>query len=60
LLFWRFFQGASSAMIFGTGVAILSSVTPSHKRGFALGLTAACVYVGLTVAPTIGGWLTEL
>jgi EmrB/QacA subfamily drug resistance transporter len=60
LLFWRFFQGASSAMIFGTGVAILSSVTPSHKRGFALGLTAACVYVGLTVAPAIGGWLTEL
>ncbi|MGO4891393.1 MFS transporter [Flavobacterium sp. W21_SRS_FM6] len=60
VLFWRFVQGAASAMIFGTGVAILSSVTPADKRGFALGLAATCVYVGLTVAPAIGGWLTEL
>ena len=60
VLFWRFVQGAASAMIFGTGVAILSSVTPANKRGFALGLAATSVYVGLTVAPAIGGWLTEL
>jgi EmrB/QacA subfamily drug resistance transporter len=60
VLFWRLIQGAASAMIFGTGVAILSSVTPANKRGFALGLAATCVYVGLTVAPAIGGWLTEL
>jgi EmrB/QacA subfamily drug resistance transporter len=60
VLFWRFVQGAAAAMIFGTGVAIITSVTPSHKRGAALGLTAACVYVGLTVAPAVGGWLTEL
>ena len=60
VLFWRFVQGASSAMIFGPGVAIISSVTPSHKRGSALGIAAACVYVGLTIAPAVGGWLTEL
>jgi EmrB/QacA subfamily drug resistance transporter len=60
VLFWRFVQGAAAAMIFGTGVAIITSVTPSHKRGAALGITAACVYVGLTVAPAVGGWLTEL
>lgn len=60
VLFWRFVQGAASAMIFGTGVAILSSVTPAQKRGFALGLAATSVYIGLTVAPAIGGWLTEL
>lgn len=59
LLFWRLIQGAASAMIFGTGVAILTSITPANKRGFALGITAACVYIGLTVAPAIGGWLTE-
>ncbi|WP_340676747.1 MFS transporter [Paraglaciecola sp.] len=59
ILFWRLIQGAASAMIFGTGVAILTSVTPEHKRGFALGLAAACVYIGLTIAPAIGGWLTE-
>ncbi|WP_390881777.1 MFS transporter [Alteromonas oceanisediminis] len=59
VLVWRFIQGAAGAMIFGTGVAIITSVTPDHKRGAALGITAACVYVGLTVAPAIGGWLTE-
>lgn len=59
ILFWRFIQGAAGAMIFGTGVAIITSVTPSHKRGAALGTVAACVYVGLTLAPAVGGWLTE-
>lgn len=60
ILFWRFVQGAAGAMIFGTGIAIITSVTPSHKRGSALGKVAACVYVGLTLAPAVGGWLTEL
>ena len=60
ILFWRFVQGASGAMIFSTGVAIITSVTPSHKRGAALGILAACVYIGLTLAPAVGGWLTEL
>ncbi|MBU3001922.1 MFS transporter [Paraglaciecola arctica] len=60
VLFWRFVQGGASAMIFGTGVAIITSVTPSHKRGAALGIAAACIYVGLTIAPAVGGWLTEL
>lgn len=60
VLFWRFVQGGGSAMIFGTGVAIITSVTPSHKRGAALGVAAACVYIGLSIAPAVGGWLTEL
>jgi EmrB/QacA subfamily drug resistance transporter len=60
VLFWRFVQGAGSAMIFGTGVAIITSVTPPQKRGAALGIAAACIYVGLTIAPAVGGWLTEV
>ena len=59
ILFWRFIQGAAGAMIFGTGIAIITSVTPSHKRGAALGTVAACVYIGLTLAPAVGGWLTQ-
>ena len=59
LLFWRFVQGMAGAMIFGTGVAIITSVVPQQKRGTALGIVAACVYVGLTVAPAVGGYLTE-
>ncbi len=60
VLFWRFIQGASGAMIFGTGVAIITAVAPSNKRGAALGVVASCVYIGLTLAPALGGWLTEL
>jgi len=60
ILFWRFVQGIAGAMIFSTGVAIITSVTPANKRGAALGLLAAFVYIGLTIAPAIGGWLTEL
>lgn len=59
ILFWRFIQGAAGAMIFGVGIAIITSVTPSHKRGAALGMVATSVYVGLTMAPAVGGWLTE-
>lgn len=60
ILFWRFVQGGASSMIFGTGVAIITSVTPSHRRGAALGIATACIYIGLTIAPAVGGWLTEL
>jgi EmrB/QacA subfamily drug resistance transporter len=60
VLFWRFAQGGAAAMIFGTGVAIITSVTPPHKRGAALGIATACIYIGLTVAPAVGGWLAEL
>ena len=59
ILFWRFLQGASGAMIFGTGIAIITSVTPANKRGAALGVVASCVYIGLTLAPAVGGWLTQ-
>lgn len=60
ILLWRFVQGMAAAMIFGTGIAIVTSVVPSQKRGSALGIVAACVYIGLTIAPVIGGYLTEV
>jgi len=59
ILFWRFVQGVAGAMIFSTGIAIVTSVTPFDKRGKALGIVASCVYFGLTAAPAIGGILTE-
>ena len=59
LLVWRFLQGLAGAMIFGTGIAIVSSVVPENKRGHALGIVASCVYVGLMLAPAVGGLLTE-
>ena len=55
----RIVQGLGSAMIFGTGVAILTSVFPSGERGRVLGINVAAVYVGLSVGPFIGGYLTQ-
>jgi EmrB/QacA subfamily drug resistance transporter len=54
----RAMQGLGSAMIFGTGVAILVSVHGPEERGAVLGVNAAMVYVGLSVGPSLGGFLT--
>ncbi|OGD59363.1 MFS transporter [Candidatus Bathyarchaeota archaeon RBG_13_52_12] len=59
IIWLRALQGVSSAMIFGTGVAILVSVTPSREKGAILGINAATVYVGLSIGPFIGGLITE-
>lgn len=58
LLFFRFIQGLGGAMIFATGVALLSSTFDRRERGRAIGLQSASVYTGLTVGPLIGGFLT--
>ena len=60
LIAFRAFQGLGSAMMFGTSIAIISSVYPPHERGWALGLTVATVYVGLSAGPFFGGILTSL
>jgi EmrB/QacA subfamily drug resistance transporter len=59
ILFFRFLQGAGSAMIFGTALAIVTSVFDARERGLPLGLNTASVYIGLTAAPVLGGWITE-
>ena len=59
LIACRAVQGAGGAMIFGTGVAILSSVFPPQMRGRVLGLNVAAVYTGLAVGPFLGGLLTQ-
>jgi EmrB/QacA subfamily drug resistance transporter len=56
---FRGLQGLGGAMIFGTGVAILTSVFPAKERGRALGISTAAVYTGLSVGPLVGGSLTE-
>ncbi len=55
----RILQGIGSAMIFGTGTAILVSVFPVQERGKILGINAASVYLGLSLGPFLGGLLTE-
>ncbi|MBT8330885.1 MAG: MFS transporter [Deltaproteobacteria bacterium] len=59
LIFFRIFQGAGSAMVFATGIAILSSVYPVAERGKVLGIAVAAVYIGLSCGPFFGGFITQ-
>lgn len=59
LILLRVVQGTGSAMIFGTGVAILTSVYPPGERGKVLGIYTTAVYVGLSAGPFLGGILTQ-
>jgi MFS family permease len=42
----RVVEGFGSAMIFGTGIAILTSAYPASERGKVLGINVAIVYLG--------------
>lgn len=55
----RVVEGTGAAMIMGTGVAILTSVFPPRERGRVLGINVAAVYLGLSLGPFIGGFLTD-
>ena len=59
LIAFRVLQGIGSAMIFGTSMAILTSVFPPGERGKALGINVAAVYSGLSLGPVLGGFLTQ-
>ncbi len=55
----RVIQGIGGAMVFATGVAILTSVYPPGERGRVLGINVAAVYSGLALGPVLGGFLTD-
>ena len=55
----RILQGLGSAMIFGTGLAMLTSAFPRSQRGRVLGFNVAAVYTGLSIGPFVGGYLTQ-
>ncbi len=55
----RALQGLGEAMMFGTGMALLTSAFPPGERGRALGINVAAVYAGLSLGPFFGGVLTE-
>ena len=55
----RVVQGFSSAMIFGTALAIITEVFPASERGKAMGINISAIYLGLTLGPFLGGILTN-
>ena len=59
LIFFRILQGVSSAMIFGTSMAIITAVFEPGERGRAMGISVTSTYLGLSLGPVIGGLLTQ-
>lgn len=59
LIILRILQGISSAMIFGTSLAMLTSVFQPGERGKAMGINITATYLGLTSGPVVGGLLTH-
>lgn len=55
----RFAQGIASAMMTSTLMAIVISAFPPEKRGKMIGLNVSAVYVGSSLAPMIGGIITD-
>lgn len=59
LIALRVVQGLGAAMFVATGMAILTSIFPPERRGRVIGIYVAAVYVGLSVGPFAGGYLTQ-
>ncbi len=54
-IYLRFLQGAGASLNISTSIAILSAVVPKERRGRAMGIIVACVYLGLSAGPTMAG-----
>ena len=57
LLISRFIQGIGTALINVASMALIVSAVKPERRGQALGLNIAGVYIGLSSAPVIGGFV---
>ncbi|WP_438010735.1 MFS transporter [Sorangium sp. So ce321] len=55
----RALQGAGAAMLMANGPALTTAAFPPTQRGRALGLQATATYLGLSLGPSIGGWLAQ-
>ena len=55
----RIVQGLGAALFVTTGMAIITSIFPPNKRGRVIGIYVAAVYIGLSVGPFAGGFLTH-
>ncbi|WP_419176381.1 MFS transporter [Desulfosediminicola sp.] len=59
LISMRVIQGIGGALFVTTGMAILTSIFPPQKRGRVIGIYVSAVYVGLSMGPFAGGYITH-
>ena len=55
----RVVQGTGAAMMIALSPSILVSAFPGNERGRALGMQATLTYLGLSIGPALGGFLTQ-
>jgi EmrB/QacA subfamily drug resistance transporter len=55
----RIVQGVGGALMVVTSAAIVTAVFPPRERGRALGVNVMAVYIGLSVGPPLGGFLSD-
>jgi EmrB/QacA subfamily drug resistance transporter len=60
LFIMQFINGIGAAMVFATTVAILTTIYPQGQHGKILGFNVAFAYLGLSLGPVMGGFLTQL
>jgi EmrB/QacA subfamily drug resistance transporter len=59
LIVARALQGLGGALLMSISPALLTSAFPAHERGRALGLNAIYVALGVSIGPTLGGFITS-
>lgn len=59
LMISRIIQALGSAVLFVNGMALITAQLPENKRGQSIGFTVTGVYIGLALAPTISGILSQ-
>ena len=59
LVIFRGLQAIGGAMLASNSPAIVTGNIPPAQRGRAFGLVSTMTYLGLTVGPSLGGWLTQ-
>lgn len=53
----RVVQGVGAAVLSAIGPALITTSFPGSERGRALGLQSTLTYTGLTIGPSLGGWI---
>jgi MFS family permease len=59
LIVVRFLQGIASAMIMPVTQAYVGDITPDGGEGFVMGLFNMSVFLGLSIGPLLGGFISE-
>jgi DHA1 family multidrug resistance protein-like MFS transporter len=58
LLFLRLLSGAATGTI-SASIALVSTIVPNSRLGYALGMMQVSVFLGMTLGPWIGGLLAD-